>query len=134
MKLSFIFITVIGLSLMGCGSNYTTATLTSDNLIASSNQDFIKVAFTHKLTPNDLQRLKRNYPKTLEKIEKYQNLTIQDVINLTKAGVADDVISYEIRVTRSAFFLTPEDERELQQAGVSRKVIRAMKDTVDDRY
>lgn len=134
MKLKLFFIPVIAISLMGCGSNYTTATLSSENLIASSDQNFILTEFSHKLTQDDIQRLDRYYPKTLEKIEKYQNLNVQDVINLTKAGVADDVITYEIRATRSAFFLTPQDERELQQAGVSRKVIRAMKDTVDDRY
>ena len=121
----------------GCQSKTDTqiaALSSSSSLIVSAEDQGIYATFSHKLTPNDLHRLDRHYPKTLEKLEKYQHLNVQDIKNMTRAGVADDVIIYEVRATRSSFFLTPEDERDLEQAGVSRKVIIALKETVDDRY
>lgn len=135
--MNFLFLIIAIVALSGCNRNRTetaASLISSENLIASSNQDFILAALSHKLTPNDRHRLQRYYPRTLEKLKNYQNLTPQDVVNMTKAGISDDVIIYEMGATRSSFFLTPEDEVELQQAGVSRKVIRAMKDTIDDRY
>ncbi|NGX26815.1 MAG: hypothetical protein K940chlam6_00740 [Chlamydiae bacterium] len=125
------------LAICGCQSKSNTQTaalLSSSALIASAEDSVILTALEHKLTPNDIHRLDRHYPKTLEKLEKYRNLNAQDIKNMTRAGVTDDVIIHEIKATRSSFFLTPEDERELEQAGVSRKVIMAMKQTVDDRY
>lgn len=121
----------------GCQSESHFAASQSESssfLIAATQDTFLQTALSHQLTPADVDRLERSYPLTLEKIQKYRNLNMQDIINLTKAGVADDVIIHEIRATRSTFFLTPADEQELSQTGVSRKVIRSMKDTIDDRY
>jgi hypothetical protein len=127
------FILVI---LCGCQSKSSTETaaLLSSTLIASANDQVILTASDHKLTPEDIHRLDRYYPKTLEKLENYRELNAQDIKNMTRAGIADPVIIHEIQLTRSTFFLTPEDEHELEQAGVSKKVIMAMKHTVDDRY
>lgn len=101
----------------------------SDRLIASN--ELILIADIHPLTKEDVDRLYRFYPKTLEKIQKNEKLHIQDIKNMTRAGLADDVIIYEIQYTRSQFYLTPGDEKELSQAGVSKAVISAMKDTID---
>jgi hypothetical protein len=103
-------------------------------LVATIDDTVFKTGMDHKLTESDLDRLDRHYPGTLEKLKNYQHLEAQDVINLVRAGVSDDVIINEIHATRSTFFLTPKDEEELSQAGVSRRVILAMKHTVDDRY
>jgi len=83
------------------------------------------------LMEGDLKRLERHYPKTLEKIEDNRPLSIQDIKNLTRAGVADAVIIHEISTTRSIFYLSPEEEQELKQAGVSHAVINHMKNTSD---
>jgi len=117
----------------GCSSKGTdVATLPTESLIATTGP--IPAALIHKLTPDDIQRLKRNYPKTLQRLRDYQPLYIQDVINMTRAGVSDNVIIHEIRLTRSTFFLTPQNEQTLLQAGVSRRVIDEMMDTAVDRY
>jgi|GEM_PF-2651393 len=102
--------------------------------MASTDDAVILTAMEHKLTPNDIHRLDRHYPKTLDKLKEYQPLDSQDIINLTRAGASDDVIIHEIAATRSSFYLTPEDEAELSQAGISNRVIAAMKATVDDSY
>ncbi len=121
------------LILCSCGSKGTdVAVLPMENLIATTGP--IPAALIHKLTPDDLQRLKRHYPKTLQRLEDYQPLRMQDIINMTRAGVSDDTIIHEFRATRSSFYLTPQNEQTLLQAGVSRRVINEMMDTAVDRY
>lgn len=101
-------------------------------MIASTNESFLSLASDSMLSQEDLERLEQHYPKTLERLQIYHSLTSQDIINMTKAGVADTVIIHEIQRTRSQFFLTPDEEQRLQQAGVSHKVIQTMKNTVDE--
>lgn len=79
------------------------------------------------LEQGDRKRLERNYPNTLTRIDQIKPLSLQDIKNLTRSGVSDTIIIYEISLTRSVFFLTPDDEKELQMAGVSEKVINHMK-------
>lgn len=124
---------LIALSILFCACQSKTQIETAA-LMASADDNVLFTAMEHKLTPNDLHRLDRHYPQTLDKLKEYQALNSQDIINLTRAGVADDVIIHEIKATRSSFYLTPEDEAQLYQAGVSRRVIVAMKATVDDSY
>ena len=124
------FCIAIALLFCGCSSNSYLATLQSDSLVAGT----IPINASMGLTKEDKSRLERHYPKTLEKIEKHHRLNLQDIKNLTRIGASDDVIIYEISSTRSFFFLTPDDEEELQQAGVSNRVIDAMKDTIQDQY
>ena len=121
------------LLLCSCGSRGTDiAALSTENLVA--NTGAISAALTHKLTKDDIQRLKRHYPQTLRRLQDYQPLRMQDIINMTRAGVSDSTIIHEIRVTRSSFYLTPQNEQTLLQAGVSRQVINEMMDTAVDHY
>lgn len=88
----------------------------------------------HPLEPSDRTRLEYKYPQTLAKIDKKQHLSVQDIKNLTRSGIADPVIIYEISATHTIFYLTPEDEDELRYAGVSEKVIDHMRKTGESRY
>lgn len=74
-------------------------------------------------------RLNQNYPLTLNKIQRGKVLQLEDVVNMTKAGVSDDAIIAEIKATQSAFYLTEEDIEELRHEGVSEKVISYMGET-----
>ena len=56
-------------------------------------------------------------------------VTKQDVIDWTERGVKEDIIIDRIDRTHSAFRLSPADENELRDAGVSEEVIRTMKNT-----
>lgn len=116
------------------GGKETASLLHTQSMLASNDPNILLTSLSHLLTPEDRDRLYRYYPKTLDRIEQYKKLSSQDIINMTKAGVEDDVILHLIRATRSTFFLTPDDEKQLSQAGVSRRVIVEMKNTVDDRY
>lgn len=122
-------------ALFGCQSKTDTlATAESTVFVASLDDSIIQTAYPHKLTPTDYERLEQAYPKTLDRIEALNPLSVQDIKNMTRAGLDDKTIIHEIQLTRSQFYLTPEDEVELRQAGVSSKVVLNMKHTVDDRY
>ncbi|MBP7216372.1 MAG: hypothetical protein KBA46_03700 [Candidatus Omnitrophica bacterium] len=53
-------------------------------------------------------------------------MTMQQVVDLAKQGVHEDVIVDRIRLSGSRFTLTTEDVTYLTQQGVSQKVINAM--------
>jgi len=53
-------------------------------------------------------------------------MSIQQIVNMSSQGVNEDVIVDRIRLTNSKFNLTPDDINYLRQNGVSQKVINAM--------
>ena len=53
-------------------------------------------------------------------------LTKDDVVSMSKAGIDDSVIVTTITGTQSVFNLTPEDLKELRDAGVSENLIQVM--------
>lgn len=125
------------LLLFGCQhkNDEQTALLEQRSLIASNEMENLLVAqIDTPLTKEDQHRLDRQYPNTLEKIYKNQRLQSRDIIHLTRSGVADTVIIEIIEETHSQFFLTPDDELMLSQAGVSKKVISVMHSTTDTTY
>lgn len=87
-----------------------------------------------QLTEDNIERLKRFYPITLGKIENGRPLNLEDIKNLTRAGISDPTILYEISRTRSTFYLTPYDCNQLLHAGVSKKVIEQMRMTTNMSY
>jgi len=56
-------------------------------------------------------------------------MTVADVKELAKAGVSDEVIMSQIRVTGTIFRLTTANILELKDGGVSQKVIDFMINT-----
>lgn len=128
---------VLALFLAGCGRNTGTETAfipSEGELIAMSGETVPVKTLLPRLTEKDRKRLYRDYPKTLERIKRKERLTVQDIKNLTRAGVEDKVIIHEIHETRSMFYLTPDDEYELLQAGVSTNVINEMNETAGSGY
>jgi len=53
-------------------------------------------------------------------------MSIQQIVNMSGQGVNEDVIVDRIRLTNSKFNLTPDDINYLRQNGVSQKVINTM--------
>lgn len=118
---------------LGCSSKgIEVSAIPVESLVATVGP--ISSSLKHKLTKYDIKRLKNHFPMTLYRIYNYQNLLLEDVINMTRSGVSDDVILHEIRVTRSLFYLTLLNEKTLEQSGVSRRIINEMMDTAFDRY
>lgn len=103
-----------------------------DNLVASTDPIYVPVMqIISPLTKDDMQRLDRFYPATLEKIAKNERLDAQDIIHMTRAGVSDTAIIEIIDRTSSLFYLSQINEQELRQAGVSKKVISVMQKTTE---
>jgi len=78
---------------------------------------------------NQRAELEQNSPHTLRKIDKEQQLSMDDIIALSQAGVEPDVINNMIDKTHSRFTLTSAQVIRLKNAGVSEKVINHMIDT-----
>lgn len=53
-------------------------------------------------------------------------LTMQEIVDMSKQGVHESVIVDKIRLTNSKFSLTPQEIDYLKQQGVSQNVINAM--------
>lgn len=53
-------------------------------------------------------------------------MSVEQIIDMTRRGVHEDVIADRIRLTGSRFTLSPADVEYLQQNGVHQKVIAAM--------
>jgi hypothetical protein len=60
-------------------------------------------------------------------------MTIKDIVELTEAGVSDEVIISQIKATGAYFELTSDDILFLKDVGVSDKAIKAMIDTARKR-
>lgn len=135
---------LLSLFLFGCSkgeveensvaSESSVQTTSTSPAIAAQVNSIEVVLMAHPLEPSDRTRLEYKYPQTLAKIDKKQHLSVQDIKNLTRSGIADPVIIYEISATHTIFYLTPEDEDELRYAGVSEKVIDHMRKTGESRY
>lgn len=81
------------------------------------------------LSAQEKKRLNRNYPQTKVKVEEGRQLSLQDVIRLTKCGIPDEKIIFMIQISKTIFYLTADDRMELRHAGLSNKVIDAMEET-----
>lgn len=77
-------------------------------------------------------RLRAQAPQTMRRVEESQPLTIGDIVALTKAGVGDDLIIKQIRLSRTIFRLKSGEIIELRDAGVSEPVVDCMLDTLAD--
>ncbi len=80
----------------------------------------------YALDEQDRKTMQQNSPNTLQKIDNKEQLDIQDVENMSKNGLSDDVIINQIKSTESVFHLTTDQIIELKNAGVSQKVIDYM--------
>lgn len=81
------------------------------------------------LDEQDRKTIERTSPRTVDRMERGDPLTLNDVIKLSQGGVSDDTIMNYIRNSGSAYQLTQAQVRRLQDAGVSQDVIQYMIDT-----
>lgn len=78
------------------------------------------------LEGNDREVMEKNSPDTVEKIDRKQQLSINDVKEMSKNGLSDNVIIGQIQATNSVFELTPSEIIDLKNEGVSQRVIDYM--------
>ncbi len=65
-------------------------------------------------------------PRTLKKIDNGEQLSVNDVKNMSKAGLSDETIINQIDHTKSIFYLSSADIVDLKKSSVSQRVINHM--------
>jgi uncharacterized protein YcfJ len=81
------------------------------------------------LDDQDRKTVEKSSPRTIDRMDRGEPLTINDVIKLSQANVNDKTIIQYIRDTNSSYNLSQSQIRRLQDAGVSKTVINYMIDT-----
>jgi outer membrane lipoprotein SlyB len=81
------------------------------------------------LDSSDRDNIKRDSPKTMNKIDRGEQLSMEDIEKMSEAGISDDKIIGTIHSTGSIYHLSASDVEELKKAGVSQRVIDYMLQT-----
>ena len=77
----------------------------------------------------DRKVMEKTSPRTVDRMDRGEPLTINDIIKLSQGGVTDEVIITYLRNTRSSYNLSQAQIRRMQEAGVSQQVIDFMIDS-----
>ena len=86
-------------------------------------------AVGNSMDAEERARLRAQSPQTYTRIEQHQPMGIADVKAMAASGLSDDVITSQIRNTRSIYQLSAADIIDLKNTGVSQKVIEFMINT-----
>lgn len=78
------------------------------------------------LDGQDRKVMEKNSPRTVDRMERGEPLTINDIIKLSQNGVEDELMMLYMRDTRSSYHLSQIQIRRLQDSGVSQRVIDYM--------
>ena len=81
------------------------------------------------LDEQDRKIMEQRSPRTVERMDRGDPLTVGDVIKLSQGGVSDDTIIRYIHETRTSYNLSQMQIDRMRDAGVSSRVINYMVDT-----
>ncbi|NGX56768.1 MAG: hypothetical protein K1060chlam5_01014 [Candidatus Anoxychlamydiales bacterium] len=81
------------------------------------------------LDDQDRKIMNKTSPRTVERMDKGEPLTVGDIIKLSQGGINDDTIIQYVSDTRTTYNLTQAQINRMQEAGVSQRVINYMVDT-----
>lgn len=78
------------------------------------------------LDEQDRKVMERSSPRTVDRMDRGEPLTINDIIKLSQGGVSDDAIARYMQQSISTYRLSQAQIRRLQDAGVSQRIINEM--------
>lgn len=81
------------------------------------------------LDEQDRKVVEKTSPRTVERMERQEPLTLNDVIKLSQSGVSDDAIIHYMNQTHSLYELSQAQIRRMRDSGVSQRVIHYMVDS-----
>ena len=81
------------------------------------------------LDEQDRKVMERTSPRTVDRMDRSEPLTVNDIIKLSQGGVSDDSIIRYMQRTQTTYNLSQAQIRRLQDAGVSQRVINYMIDS-----
>jgi uncharacterized protein YcfJ len=83
------------------------------------------------LDEQDRKIMEEKSPRTVERMDREEPLTINDIIKLSEGGISDETIIRYIKKTKTAYNLSQSQVSRLQKSGVSQRVIDFMIQTGD---
>lgn len=81
------------------------------------------------LDEQDRKIMEESSPRTIDRMEKGDPLTVNDIIKLHENGVSDETIVRYIRQTKTSYNLNQTQIRRMQNSGVSQRVIDYLLET-----
>jgi uncharacterized protein YcfJ len=81
------------------------------------------------LDQQDREIMERTSPRTVDRMDRNEPITVNDVIKLSQGGVSDETIIRYIDRTKTTYNLTQAQINRMKAAGVSRRVINYMINT-----
>lgn len=81
------------------------------------------------LDESDRENIRESSPKTMNRIDRGEQLSLKDIEKMSEAGIADDKIIGTIHSTGSVYHLSSSDVEDLKSKGVSQRVIDYMLQT-----
>ncbi len=78
------------------------------------------------LDEQDRKIMEQSSPRTVERMDRQEPLTVSDVIKLSQGGVSSETIINYMKQTKTTYNLSQEQINRLKEAGVSQKVINYM--------
>ena len=78
------------------------------------------------LDHHDRKVIEKSSPRTLDRMDRGDPLTLNDVIRLSQGGICDETIIEFLKETKSVYSLSQTQIRRLRDAGVSQRVIYFM--------
>lgn len=78
------------------------------------------------LDSDDREVLQQNSPRTVERIDRGQQLSVEDIKEMSENGLSDNVIIGQIQATHSVYYLSTQEIIDLKNTGVSQRVIDYM--------
>lgn len=115
-KQCFLLFAMIGPLLMNCASK----------LIGAEAGVIIGGLVGASLDNDEQKELKRENKKTYDRVDKNEQLSVQDIISLHKTGISEAKIIDLIKKTNSHYTLDRYQMNVMRDAGVSEKVIYYM--------
>ena len=81
------------------------------------------------LDAQDRKVMERSSPRTVDRMDRNEPLTINDIIKLSQGGVDDDTVINYMKETNSTYNLSQAQIRRLHDAGVSQRITNYMVDS-----
>ncbi len=89
----------------------------------------INTTVINNLDDQDKKIMNKISPRTVERMDRGEPLTINDIIKLSQGGISDDTIIRYIKETKTTYNLSQAQINRLQEAGASQRVVNFMIDT-----
>ncbi len=81
------------------------------------------------LDEQDRKIMEQSSPRTVDRMDRGEPLTVNDIVKLHEGGISDDTIIQYIKETKTTYNLSQAQIRRLQNAGVSQRITNYMIET-----